>query len=240
MQKRVGIIHSHHWWIAILFAIALHASLLIKYQPAHQQSNVESIINNQVVINLKKLKKPLAKEIPIVVESVAVIPPKVPNKPKPISKKRPQVQPPKIVTPVLAPALKQSTPPEPIQQIEASVAKKKNSTATSAISDASNLEHEKTRYITLLARWLERHKRYPTIARRRNQEGEVVVKFVIDVEGRLLRQTLVQSSNHASLDTAASKMLERASPMPPVPAELRNGKTEFEYTIPVHFKLSSK
>lgn len=236
MQKKVGMIHSYHWWIAILFSVVLHTSLFINYQPRQQQSNAGAIAGNQVVISLKKLKNPPAKEISVVVESVAVVLPKGLNKPKPIIKKQSQVHQSKIVTSVL----KQSTSPEPIQQIETTVVKKQISSVTSMIIEANNLEYEKTRYITQLAKWLERHKRYPTIARRRNQEGKVVVKFAIDAEGRLLRQTLVQSSNHASLDAATSKMLKRASPMPSIPAELRDRETEFEYTIPVYFKLFSK
>ncbi len=105
---------------------------------------------------------------------------------------------------------------------------------------AAELALEKSRYMRQLSLWLGRHKEYPTIARRRHLEGEVIIQFVIDREGHLLRHTIIQPSPHQSLNRATVNMLKRASPMPAVPANIAQTKSEFEYEIPVKFDLSGR
>lgn len=105
---------------------------------------------------------------------------------------------------------------------------------------AEELTLEKSRYMRQLSLWLARHKEYPTIARRRNLEGEVIIQFVIDREGNLLRHTIIQPSSHQSLNRATVNMIKRASPMPAVPASIAQTKLEFEYEIPVKFDLSDR
>lgn len=90
-------------------------------------------------------------------------------------------------------------------------------------------------YYAELAGWLERYKRYPRRARKRRQQGVVEVTFVINRQGQLLSQQVVGSSGYRLLDREASEMLERASPMPPIPAELRY--VQLSITVPIAFYL---
>ena len=104
-------------------------------------------------------------------------------------------------------------------------------------NSSANVSKLRKDYLSDLATWLERHKRYPVLAHRRGQQGEIVVKFAISPDGTLLDQEFISPSRHASLNQAVRKMLRSASPMPPVPVSLRNGKSKFEYTMPVIFEL---
>jgi protein TonB len=67
----------------------------------------------------------------------------------------------------------------------------------------------------LLSAWLAANRRYPEEARRRHEQGEVSVRFVVASDGRVLDVSLVQGSGIASLDTAALSMLRGAMLPPP-------------------------
>ena len=237
-------IKSYHWWITISAALIIHSLVLLNFRQEQPQYENFSPNNNEIAISLKKLKKPVVIEskplqAPIPPQpQVAATPPKPPvkksrpHKPKPVMKKKPRVQTKPVTSvqkPKVAPALAKDPVTKPqVQQVP-----------TSGKTTAAYID-EKNRYIRQLGNWLSKYKKYPTIARRRNLQGDVVVRFTIDRQGRLLRHSLVKPSPHRSLNNATIKMLERASPMPAVPAALVNNKVEFEYTIPVSFRLSSK
>ncbi|SDW82288.1 energy transducer TonB [Thiocapsa roseopersicina] len=93
----------------------------------------------------------------------------------------------------------------------------------------------KDRYYTELAAWLERHKRYPSQARKMRQEGIVRVRFVIDRSGKVISHRIETSSGHTALDHAASELLRRASPMPAIPASM--GRSRLEIVVPIAYRL---
>jgi periplasmic protein TonB len=89
------------------------------------------------------------------------------------------------------------------------------------------------------ARWqarlmahLERLKRYPPGARRRNEEGIAHVRFVIDDRGNVRSAQLVRSSGYAELDAAVLALVRRASPVPAPPPG-----TPRDITAPVRFDV---
>ncbi|BAI71424.1 protein [Azospirillum sp. B510] len=82
---------------------------------------------------------------------------------------------------------------------------------------------------------LARHKVYPPAARQRRQEGVVLVRFTIVADGTITGWAVVEGSGHAILDQAAEEMIRRASPLPPIPAEM--GRTRIDITLPVRFAL---
>lgn len=86
-----------------------------------------------------------------------------------------------------------------------------------------------------LARHLERHKRYPRAARRRDEQGTAAVKFTMNRSGEVQDCRLVRSSGHGSLDTAACELVFSAQPLPPPPGELP-GET-LSMTVPVDYSL---
>lgn len=80
-----------------------------------------------------------------------------------------------------------------------------------------------------LSAWLASHKRYPTAARNRGEEGEVLVHFTVESDGHVIEVTVEKSSGHADLDAAAVAMLQGATVPPPGAAATR--------TVRIHFRL---
>ncbi len=106
---------------------------------------------------------------------------------------------------------------------------------TTASSGGSGGEIDASNYYGRLATWLARHKRYPTQAQRLRQEGTVKVTFTVDNNGRVISQRITESSGYELLDHEAQAMLERASPLPRIPASL--GRSRITITLPVDFTL---
>lgn len=59
--------------------------------------------------------------------------------------------------------------------------------------------------------------------------------FTIDRQGRLLSHRIAASSGHPLLDQEVKAMVQRASPMPSIPAAL--GKSRLTITVPISFTL---
>ncbi|MDW3094756.1 MAG: energy transducer TonB [Gammaproteobacteria bacterium] len=237
-------IKPYHWWIVISLAVIFHASLLISYDQDKQHINTDTIINHdEIVIRLKKLNMP-AKADPVVViesEQLKPIPPV-----KPVQKKPKIIKPEKTIVdkkPIVKPKVVKPKIEAFAEKYKQTTIKKKSTSKNyaaptdSVVKLSEKIERDRASYLARLSQWLERHKKYPSIARRRGQEGQAVVKFTINSSGQLVRHQLVKPSEHQSLNTAAIKMLERASPMPVPPSSVIGDKNELTYTIPVNFSL---
>lgn len=81
---------------------------------------------------------------------------------------------------------------------------------------------------------LERFRRYPPRARAARQQGTVYVRFRMNRAGMVLSSVIVKTSGSLNLDQAALDTLQRAQPLPAIPAEMPD---EVELTIPVEFLL---
>jgi protein TonB len=82
---------------------------------------------------------------------------------------------------------------------------------------------------------LDRFKRYPEAARARRAEGTALLSFGMDREGRVLGYYLVRSSGYPELDDEVLAMIERASPLPPAPPEIRQQIVQL--VVPVRFRM---
>jgi len=240
-------IRPYHWWLTLSMAIIVHALILFNYRSDTQGLENTDHNTNEIIISLKKLKAPpIVMNTPLPIQKQAVVEPpkplpKKPKPPKPKVTKKPVTQLKK--TPLVKPKVEPIIQQQPnVTPAKAAVRKpvKQIPVATNSSVQSQAKVNEKVRYMTQLSLWLNKHKKYPTIARRRNLEGKLTISFVIDRDGRLLRYQLVKPSSHQSLNNAAIKMLKRASPMPAVPSALLENDSEFEYTIPISFRLSNK
>lgn len=81
--------------------------------------------------------------------------------------------------------------------------------------------------------WVKRHGSYPRDSHRFRQEGTVLLHFVVDRSGEILYYNIRKSSGFYLLDQAVKKMMERASPVPPIPERIT--QDEIEFTVPVQF-----
>jgi len=90
-------------------------------------------------------------------------------------------------------------------------------------------------YFNAMRLMIEKNKRYPQMARRRNQEGSVRVRFLIDKSGNVNLLEIVKKSDYASLDQAALEAVRRAAPFSKPPASISREALKLELTI--NFKL---
>jgi protein TonB len=93
-------------------------------------------------------------------------------------------------------------------------------------------------YFGKLKAWLNAHKTYPAALKKAKTQGTVVLTFTISRSGELLSSRIVTGSGEPGLDQAALDMLQRSSPMPPLPDEL--GLDTLTLTIPVEYSLITR
>ena len=90
-------------------------------------------------------------------------------------------------------------------------------------------------YYTQLQAWLEKYKRYPRRAKLRNEQGVVVLRFLVTRGGEVGDFGIEKSSGHSLLDEEVREMIQRAQPLPKIPPEMH--ESEVELLIPVQFFL---
>jgi periplasmic protein TonB len=148
-------------------------------------------------------------------ESLAVPDFKPPPPPK-VSTPPPKAAPPK--PPVTA--APRTSPSAPQQQIVPPVNTAPSPAAAPSIVPGWNVA---------LAAWLASHKRYPSGARQRGVEGEVLIEFTVEPDGHVIEVAVAKGSGHRELDEAAVTMLQGATVPPPGAAAKR--------TVRIHFRL---
>ena len=89
------------------------------------------------------------------------------------------------------------------------------------------------RWQSVLLGHLERHKRYPSRAKRRRQEGVVSVRLTLARDGYVLARRIAVSSGVSALDAEALALIDRAQPLPPPPPEIRG--EIIELVAPIEF-----
>lgn len=93
-------------------------------------------------------------------------------------------------------------------------------------------------YYSLLMAHLQRKKHYPPEARQARQQGVVTVRFTVDRGGAVTASSIKKTSGHALLDQATLDLMQRVSPLPPIPREV--GRNSLTIALPIDYALSSK
>ena len=157
-------------------------------------------------------------EMPVVKEAIATLPPPAdPAREKPdlVEKQLPAQQQPQPT--------KLATPPTKI--------------AKAPRQGAVSLSSSPVTWKSLLLGHLEKYKRYPRQAHRRQQEAIVYVRVTINRKGMVIDTQLTKPSAHATLNRETLALIKRAQPLPPPPAEI--GGETVEFVVPVAFSLKS-
>ncbi|MEO8669909.1 MAG: energy transducer TonB [Tahibacter sp.] len=84
---------------------------------------------------------------------------------------------------------------------------------------ANTKEYE---YASYMAAWVARIERignlnYPDEARRQQLHGDVVLTVTLNKDGSVKRMDVIQSSSHKLLDDSVQRIVQLASPFPPIP-----------------------
>jgi len=151
-------------------------------------------------------------------------------KPKPAAKPKPKEEPKKAAKPkpVSAPAAVESRVAEnPAPTAAPAKAASANAPQNAAISDApvrvTNPNYAGACPIS-----------YPERARRRSQEGTVVIHAVIGIDGKPIEVTVAQSSGHSLLDEAAQEAIAHCAF---VPQQVGGRAVKAIVEIPIPFRL---
>jgi protein TonB len=86
-------------------------------------------------------------------------------------------------------------------------------------------------YLEMVRLKIERHKKYPEIAKARQIEGFVTLRFMITPQGDILNVEIIKSSRQMFLDKAALQAIHAAAPFPRPPQHLFKGEIPLELTI---------
>lgn len=91
------------------------------------------------------------------------------------------------------------------------------------------------RFVGNLNDWIIDNLKYPSSERRKNHEGRVLVKFIVDEHGEVTKARVVKSSGYPVLDAEALRIV---SSMPRWEPGRQNGKVvKVYFTLPIKFKL---
>lgn len=104
-----------------------------------------------------------------------------------------------------------------------------------AHGEAASIEQARISYQDMVATRLARAKRYPERALKRRMTGEGTIRIEISANGSLSGFQIIQSTAAPILDEELRAMVERASPFPAFPADLRKGSLAL--VVPVAFRL---
>ena len=96
---------------------------------------------------------------------------------------------------------------------------------------------ERDAYIQALMAALLQQRVYPAAARKAREQGVVHVRFTIDRNGKVL-SSKVQRAAGALLDAAALEVLQRAAPLPPIPASM--ARQTLTITVPIEYRLTTR
>lgn len=254
---------TQQWNYAFLFAIFIHISLFITFthetestttatardvglhgidialgpaggisapvvEEANETEVVEEVIEEPVIEEIEPEPIPEEKPVEVKKEPEVVIKKKEVKK---IAPKPPVVEKAKPVEKV-KPTPKKSAQPS---TMALSGTQDKQDTDSGDTTTGGGIQGVTTSYTAVLQSWLEKHKKYPRRARRRGQEGVVLLYFKMDSDGNVLSYTIKESSGYSQLDDEVEAMIKRAQPLPPIPEEM--GKEILELIVPVQFNL---
>ena len=173
-------------------------------------------------------------------------PPPPPAEPEPVVQQAPEPRPRPVTRKVVRPPVEHRPAEVVHESIETAPAHSAQAVATDVprapIVDPApptpdpGAEALQQAYLAALAAQIDRSKFYPRQSRRRQEQGTVVVSFVVERDGRLTDLLVLDSSGFERLDDAAIKTLQKASPVRPIPQTL--GRERWSISVPIAFQLS--
>lgn len=82
--------------------------------------------------------------------------------------------------------------------------------APTSVLETVDLARLKSQHVKIFGNWLNKHKRYPTRAKYRGDEGTVLVRFTVNRHGEVLDYDLEGKSGNTLLDKEALATIRRA------------------------------
>jgi len=218
---------------AVLWSLVLHLTLVLAGIVGIWASNDELIATprsiDATIVPLSALETQIPQGVPQPQQPARLAPQ------KPIEKtlQRAVEKPNKVVAAAKDPArvapLDQS-PPEHTEVASSSSHTGPVGEVNSPSSDPARLSYQ-----DMVATRLAQAKRYPERALRKNVNGDGAIRIQISSNGDVSHFEIVQSTSSTILDEELKDMVERASPFPPFPPDMR--RDTLAVIVPVSFRL---
>lgn len=126
----------------------------------------------------------------------------------------------------------------PAQSAPAAVAAQKEQGVAETAGPDPRASKKAADYYSVLMAHLQRKKRYPSEARQARQQGIVTVRFTVNRDGAVTASSIKRSSGHDLLDQATLDLMQRVSPLPPIPRDMQ--RDSLTIALPIDYALSSK
>jgi protein TonB len=198
--QKTHLLFTRQEWIVIVFVLALHAFFFVSLDLGLDVRNDPSENEVRVMANL------VAPPTPPAPPASTTPTPQPKQEAKPKSKPEPK---PKTLEP-------SSTPPADASQAKAAEAAKaaESQTANAAVAPASSQGTAGTPIQTDIGKLVvvyqpDADPYYPSFSKRAGEQGEVVVRLIIDETGIVEEVALLRSSGFARLDRAATEIGKR-------------------------------
>jgi TonB family protein len=107
---------------------------------------------------------------------------------------------------------------------------------TPMVSHAAAEGETRDNFLGRLLAQLGRFKQYPRAARQAHIEGVVMLHFVMDAQGRVQSFEIAKSSGRPGLDAEALALIQRAQPLPALPADYPT--RTLDAVVPIEFSLN--
>jgi protein TonB len=212
--------------LALSFSLLLHLALVTEWADKMlAQAAIEQDEKPPLLVKLT-FQKPLPEIIPKVItppEPVVkkVVKPKPKPKPKIKKKRLSKPKPKPRAKPKPKPLIAETKPAPPPEETQVAT-----QPAPTRIQPKVNLREE---YLAKLLAMIEAKKHYPTIARRRNLEGKIEVRFNLSCDGKISKLSITGA--HSLLRKAAGNAIDAAQPLPEPPSQV-------ECPMPVHYAMA--
>lgn len=195
--------------VSIAITIVVHAAILGAALTAVQVSHTRVMQELSVQITPQKQELP---------KDDVIAPP-------------PQLTQPTVIT-VAPPEVSIAAPPSPIL-VQQAVAKP----APPPAAMRSTVSGEgRDAFLGRLLGQLNRFKQYPRAARQAHIQGVVQLHFVMDAQGKVLSFEIAKSSGRPVLDAEALALIQRAQPLPALPADYPT--RTLDAIVPIEFYLN--
>lgn len=212
------------WAASFVFVVGAHGSIalaMLSWKESDLLANAPTILVDlapvaasphlvplDVPVGPQQQETPPEVEPPPPESSVQIEPPKPPEK-LPEKKK----------------VAKLTTAPTPAEKLAPVAAPMSGAFGSSSVSS----------WKSQLVAQLERAKRYPSDARSRGEQGVTQLAFSVDRSGGVHGARIVRSSGSSALDQETLALVQRASPLPPPPAEMRGGS--IPVVVPIRYSI---
>lgn len=120
-----------------------------------------------------------------------------------------------------------------LEQISKKIVKTK---VVEKLIPVETLKAIENKYFQKIQELIEENKKYPKIAKRLNQSGEIYLNFTINKNGQITNIKITKSSNFRRLNKAAVEIMSEIEKFDPIPDELN--KDIWNITVPIVYKIN--